>query len=423
MTGTAVESAIQESDLHPTSDPFVTRILQRYPTTCFMIVPYVVLIVPQAVLYGNPRTLFLLYLVMLGILGAGAIETLFLLLRPPYRLFSQRRAANSRYTRILRVARPVAVVGLVADVISAAAGGGAIDTQVTGQAASSPLVPLMTPLGGWKYMALGLFVSAHLGGLMTKKSFYRWVALMMCAQVVVAVFTAITAPIVNFFSFVALACLVLGMVRVRLVLVFAVGLLLAWPTIFQVRNEIRESKGVAVSAEVTAQERLRFDEQVSNVASYEVPAKLTDLIGPGDIIRYGLVPRVLDSSRPILSTGNVVSEYVGGARTNSYSFLPLGNLYFFAGPYGVVLFYGSWALALVLLLRTGEGPGPGRLMILSVAIAGPLSWTNSYPESLVGFLQSLVGMIPVMLAVRMFGKDSRTPALRRRIGRFIGKSV
>lgn len=387
--------------------PFLTKTLQRYPATCMMVVPYIALILPQAIFFGNPQTTFLFYLVALGICGAGTIETLFLLVRPPYRNANQQAAANSRYPRILRVAVPVAVIGVVADVVGAASGGGTIDTQVTGRAATSQLVPLLSPLSGWKYLALALLVSAFLAGLLSRAALYRWALLLMSAQVVVASLTARTAPMANFFSFVAIACLILGVVRIRVVLIFIIALLFAWPTIFEVRNEIRERKGIEVSTAVTAQERLRFDEQISAAASYEVPARLTDLIGIDGILRYGLVPRILDRSRPILATSSLVSDYIGGSRTNSYSFLPLGNLYFLEGPYGVVAFYGAWAFALVLLLRTGDGPGPVRLMMLFLAISGPLSWTNTYPESLVGYLQSLVGMAPVVLALKYFSKPPK----------------
>ncbi|MFI5494859.1 hypothetical protein [Actinoplanes sp. NPDC051859] len=409
MITAAARSIAPNTDVDSVRENLVTRVLQRYPATCIMVVPYLLLVIPQAVWYQNPRTYFLVGLIGLALCGAGLIETALLKLRPLYPQLTDRVSANSRYPRILLIARPVAIIGVAADIVSAAAGGGGIGTQITGRAATSPLVPILTPLITWKYMALALFASACLGGLMNKSSFYRWTAAIMGAQFVVAALSAITAPMVNFFSFIILACMLLGLFRARLAVTLSLILLLAWPAIFAVRNQIREDQGITVSTEVTAQERLRFDTQITEVDKYEVPARVPGFITPENILRYGLVPRALDSSRPILATGGLVSDYIGGSRTNSYSFLPLGNLYFFTGPYGVMLFYSLWALALALLLRTGQGPGPGRLMLLFVAIAGPLSWTSSYPESVVGYLQSMVAMLPVFGALRLFGRDPESP--------------
>ncbi|BFU42444.1 hypothetical protein [Krasilnikovia sp. MM14-A1004] len=412
----ATETRAETSDLPL---PHATRVLQFFPVTCLMVAPYVLFIIPQAVSNGNPRSGFLIGLVLLGAAGAGLVEGMFLFLRPPYRQPRDRVPANAGYPRIMRVAVPVAVVSIVADVARAAAGGGSIESQVTGQQTASTVAVVLAPFGGWKFVALALFASACLGGYASRRNLYLWAAAMIGAQVVIASFTAITANLISFCTFVAVACLMLGLTRARLVAVFAVILLAAWPTIFAIRNQIRADKGIAVSAEMSASGRIRLDQQISAVAAYDVPADLPGLIGPGGIVRYGLVPRALDPGRPVLATGGLISDYVGGSRSNSYNFLPLGTLYFLLGPYGVIAFYGLCAFGLVLLLRTGGGPGPGRLMVLFTALAGPLSWTSSYPESVVGYLQSLVGLVPIMLLLRRFGRAPRfspnrgeTPAMR-----------
>lgn len=384
-----------------------TEILQRYPVSALMIAPYVALILPQAIWYENPKIGFIGYLLALGFGAAVLIETAMLTIRAPYRNDADRVAANSRYPRIARVAVAVAAIGTGADVIKVIAGGGTIETQLTGRVAASPVVALMSPLGSWKYLGLALITSACLGGLMARKRYYRWLAIMAGAQVLVASYTAITAPLAAFVSAAALSGLMFGLIRARVVLAIGIALIAAWPTIYEVRNDLRREQGILVAEDLSAAERLRFDEQIVAADGYEVPARVPGVIGPVEVLRYGLLPRALDSDRPILATGSLLSDYVGGSGTNAVSFLPLGTVYFLEGPAGPVVLYGAAALVFMLLLRTGGGPGPVRLMMLYLAIAGPLSWTSSYPESLVGYVQSLVGMVPVIVTLRVFGKPEK----------------
>jgi hypothetical protein len=269
-----------------------------------------------------------------------------------------------------------------------------------------PIVVLTTPIACWKFLAIALFASARLGNLTTTRTFYQWAALLAGTQILVASYTAITQPLISFMAFVGLAGLMLGIIRFRIILVGAVVLLAIWPTIFSVRNEIRERNGIAVSNEVDAQDRLRLDEQVTKAAGFKVPADLVGAPGPKDVLRYGLIPRALDSSRPILSTGFLINDYLGGSRTSAYTFLPLGTIYFLEGEAGVVIFYAVAALCLVMLLRRKRGPGPISLMVLCLVITGPLGWTTTYPDSLIALLQNLVSALPVMMALRVLGRDA-----------------
>ncbi|MFI5932975.1 hypothetical protein [Actinoplanes sp. NPDC051494] len=362
----------------------------------------------MAIYYGNPHMGFLCMVLGIAVGSSACVETMFFLLRLPYKSADKCVEANSKYPQIVRVARVVAIVSVVADITNAAVGGSSIFTQVTGQVAASPLASLTTPLASWKYLAVALFASACLGGLMKDSSFLKWCGLLLLGQIVVAGYTAITAPIVNYISFTIFAGLLLGLLRIKFVATFGLCLVLIWPVVFSIRNEIRESGGVAVDSDVTAQDRLRFDEQLTAASAYSVPARLPGEMRTSDILRYGLVPRVLDPGRPALSTGNLINEYMGGTRTSSYNFLAVGTVYFIEGPYGLMIFYSGWALAFVLLLRTRGGPGPVRLAVALMAIPGPLGWANTHPDALTGYLQSLLAALPVFLALRIFGRDGKT---------------
>ncbi|BFU42445.1 hypothetical protein [Krasilnikovia sp. MM14-A1004] len=411
------------------SESLATRLLQYYPITGMALLPYLALIIPQAAYYHNPEVWVIVRIVGLAFAGSALIETAALPIRKPYPHREARKAANSRYPRILRVARPLAIASMAIDITSAAAGGGTIFTQVSGQAAVSPIVTLTTPFNGWRYVAAALFVSAYFGGYATKATFYRWMAAMFGAQLVIAAYTARAAPIAGFISFAIMGALMCGLVRVRSAAIIGFILLLAWPAIFAARNEIRERGGVAVPDQITAENRIRLDEQVSRVGRYAVPVEIQDMPGPAEVIRYGAVPRFLDPDRPLLSTGGLINEAMGGGRTSAYTFLLIGTVYFLHGPSGVVAYFAAWAVFFVLLLRTGKGPGPGRLAMIFLAITGPFGWIATYPDVLIGYVQNLVAAVPVLfglhIVARRTGKspgvaETSAPPLTAGIRRQVG---
>ncbi|WP_199516382.1 hypothetical protein [Nucisporomicrobium flavum] len=392
----------------------MTKLLQRYPVTVVMLAPYVALILPQALMYKNPETSFLFWLVGLAVLGATGLETVFFLVRSPYRSAMDATSANGKYGQAMTVARAVCSVSIAADAANAWFGGGTVFTQVSGQAASSPVVSATSLLSSWKYVAVGLLMSVALGKSAPRNSVYRWLIALVACQVFVTALTARTQPVIGFLTFVGLFGLLLGVVRLRFMMIGVVVILLVWPTVFAIRNEIREKGGVAVSEDVSAEDRLRFDLQIAGVAKFKVPAPVPGRPGVDEMLRYGLIPRFLDADRPLLSTGARINSYLGGDETSSYTFLPLGTIYFLDGPDGVVLFFALWSFIVLLLLRTGNpGPGAVKLCILSLAIAGPLGWTNTYPDSIAAFIQSMVSAGPILVALIVLRRRSmRSNAIR-----------
>lgn len=83
---------------------------------------------------------------------------------------------------------------------------------------------------------------------------------------------------------------------------------------------------------IGAYDRLRYNEQVSRAAQIpELPVEVgqPDLV---EIIRYGLVPRILDPDRPNLGTAKKINAYLGGGTTSAYTFLPVTTLYVLQVP-------------------------------------------------------------------------------------------
>jgi hypothetical protein len=389
----------------------MTRWLQRYPVTVTVATPYIALVLPLAVLNDNPKTGFIFGLLVLASIGAFLVESLFVGLRTPAERPDEVMLANSRHKSMSLVARCTTVASIVCDLVFAANGGGSVLTQVTSQIVSSPLASIAVLGAGWKYLAVGLLISSYHGGKVTRSSFYSWIAALIATQVVVGLLTGRTAPFICYATFVAFVGVVFGIVRAKHIGIAAAVLLIAWPTIFTLRNEIRKADGITVSETVSAQDRLRFDVQVARPSYFEVPV---DVGQPGiaEMLRYGAIPRVLDPNRPTISTGAKINAYLDGNAKSAYTFLPIGTIYFLDGPAALPVFYGAWAFATVLLLRTRGGPGPIRLCVFCLAAAGPLNWCSTYPDSMIGMVQTIVSALPICGAVALLQRIDGKKAVR-----------
>lgn len=392
------------------------RIFRCYPVSLVVLAPFLLLIIPTAVLYRNPELGFLLRLVGLALLGSALVETAALIFgRPDHQWRRGLQRANAQYPRIYGVARVVAVVSVLASLLGAYVGRGTIVAQVSGDLPDSSLAPITALVSGWNALACALLIASHLGGHISIRKLYGWLALLTAVEVVLATMTARSAPLMGFISFVAAAGVICGVIRVRYLVVTAALLFLVWPAMFEIRNAIRTDHGVAVSEQVTAGDRARLDLQLAPLADISVPV---DLSRPGlaDYLRYGVLPRVVDPDRPALSTGQAINQYLGGGPTSAYTFLSIGNIYLFEGPTGVVVFHGVWAAVVGFLLRWRGAPGPFRLSILCLILTNPLLWSSTYPDSMISLVQHTVSVLPVFYVLVTTRRRPSTVDARRFVG-------
>ncbi|MFD6565563.1 hypothetical protein [Micromonospora profundi] len=396
----------------------VIWILRRYPITILVLAPYALLIVPMAVVYDNPQTAFILRLLGAALASTLLVEMVVGAERPRRRWRPGIAAVNAAHRHLYLVARVVAVVSVAASITAARAGQGSIFTQLVDEVAASPVARMAALPAGWAYLAFALLLGSFLGGHASRARVFCWIGFLAAGQAAAVALTGITSPLFGYLAFVAGAGAICGLLRVRGVVILGAVLLLAWPTLFSLRNDIRVDGGVDVADDVTAGDRLRFDLQLGHAAELDVPVDVGQP-GPSEFLRYGLVPRILDPDRPAISTGSLINYYLGGSPTSSYSFLALGNVYFFVGWLGVPLYYGGWAAVAVLLLRAGGAPGPIRLSLLCFVLAGPLLWSRAYPDAVIAFLQHVVAALPVfavlaLLKVRTRGRHAvnRMPEVR-----------
>jgi hypothetical protein len=293
-------------------------------------------------------------------------------------------------------ARRVAVVTIGAALLSATVG---LDSYATGIAAQERSVfePLLSPFRAWPVISVALLLAAWKAGDLTRRRCIGWLA-------AVALVTAATQLIGGyapyaFILIVAVAIVASGFLRLRLVVLLLAASLFAWPTVAGLRNEVRLNAGAQqYVAEYDAGARLRMDRLMAPLAYLDVPV---DLGQPSlaQMVRYGLVPRFLDRDRPTVASGRLINVAVGGSDTSSYSLLTIGNVWFFAGPRGLVAFQALLAVYLALLLA--GRPGPFRLAVALLAVQDFALMTNTYPDTVASHIQSLVSLVGAVLVARV----------------------
>lgn len=384
-----------EIDLLPSSSSSPVRFLRRFPVTTLVLMPYVLLILPEAIIFANPGTDFIVRILSLAVVPAFLTESIL----QHRKRGPATRIDTARYSRrLLTVAKAVALVGMATGPAHAGLGAGSVFAQ-TGQLGPLPAAAaFLSPFAQWPIAGVALLVAAHLQKLSTRAQLFRWLALVVCSQIVESLLIGITAPLIGFVIFAVTLLLYTGVIDLRMAGAVALVVLIAWPSLFALRNEDRVSGGVAVSSSLGAFDRLRYDLQITRADGLGHTIEI-ETPGPADILRYGLVPRFLDPGRPESSTGARINVYLGGSATSSYSFLSATNLYVLDGPVATSLFYVMWAVALSILLRGGRRVTPLRVMYLGFAVAGPLGWFTTYPDSSIGLIQGIVSTAPVALFV------------------------
>lgn len=376
--------------------------------TFAIVTPYLVLILPPALWYQNPSTGFIARVGAIAVAGSLVTEWLLGVLTPAR---GPVRSTVADYGRDLyRVGLFAILASALVGVLAAAAGVGSIQVQVGLATASRWLATANSLVGGWGIIGVGLLLAAYLAGTCSRAELLRALAVLVGGELVEAYLTALTAQLMALGTLLVTMALLLGLIRARvLVVVFLVALAL-WPAVFELRNEIRTAAGVAVDESVGAYDRLRFDEQIARADGLRVPLELGQ---PGivDIVRYGVVPRALDPGRPQVSTGRLINVALGGGPTSAYSFLPVTTTYVLVGPAPLFAWYAGLALLVRLVWYEGRRLTPARTVILTVLMAGPLGWFSTYPDQVIGAIQTLVAGIPLFVVLALV-RSSRRPVGR-----------
>ncbi|WP_420123069.1 hypothetical protein [Nakamurella sp.] len=384
--------------------------LRRAPVTTQLAIPYGILILPQALLYGNEHIAFIVGILGLALAGCAPVEVLLRTRRRDELLVASRERLES-YGGILRVVALLAcAAGQASGIVSASFGVGTVAAQLGLIRPLTPVGPLLSIFSTWTVSGAALLVAAHLAGQLTRRTLNLCFLIVITLEGVRTAITTITASLISLTVYLVILGIFAGTLRLRTCVLAVVAVLLIWPSVYELRNAIRQESGVHVSASVDAFDRLRYDQQISRAADIvDIPIDIGQPDLP-DTLRYGLIPRFLDPDRPTLSTGNRINVFLGGTQTSSFTFLPVTTLYVLQGPLATVAFYAVLAIILAIALRSGSRLTPWRLIVFGLVSAGPLSWFAGYPDSTIGCIQGLVAALPLLAVLHLARRRRMLPS-------------
>lgn len=407
--GRTGETSVRRDDSAEPPNGFDRRspalsIMRRLPVTTWILAPYLVILIPFAVINGNHGIWFLLRVVAIAVAGTFLVD---LTLGGMGSRAKKRRGPGNFGRGLFYLAFVAILIGSAVTLAAAMAGKGSVAAQIglTGGAAG-PIGVLDSLFGVWVNAGIALLVAAYYYGVCTRAEVLIVTAVALVAHAAASYFTQITQSFFNLAIFVAMFFVLFGVIKIRHLLVSVVLVLVTWPTIFAVRNTMRLATGIVVDDSVSAFDRLRFDEQFARAQELPVPLEVN---APGflqdpsvaDYLRYGIIPRFMDPNRDVVSTGAIINLALGGDSTSTYTFGPVTTIYVLQGAMYLFLFYLVLALLVNLAWRGGNRLTPVRIMILAFLLSGPLGWFSILPDAAIGFGQAMVASIPLLVVLRL----------------------
>jgi hypothetical protein len=383
-------------------------ILRKWPITTLLASQYLFFVIVPALAKGDESNIsFILGLIVPAVCVSLFVESA---LAPLGTLGGRDRDISWNAIIV------VTAVGFGAKALASLQGASSYETQI-GSRALGALSSLFTPFQPWTLVGPLLGLYAAKTGRISRE---RCLALLAAASVLIVaqhVYLAILGPAMSYLLAMAFGAVLAGVVRLRWVVVAAVAVALAWPTIHALRQENRLRYGITdynLRAQASPEQRLQLDKNIALAADIDTPA---DVGQPGlvQILKFGLLPRLLDPDRPELATGKRVSVALGGAPNTSFGFTTLGNVYVLSGHVDVIVFVVVFALLMGVLLRL-RGVAP---FVLSVLVARECFWIDAgYPDSIAGLLAGAMAMvIALFFTVGLGGRflktlfSSRQPAV------------
>jgi hypothetical protein len=245
---------------------------------------------------------------------------------------------------------------------------------------------------------------------------YAW--LLAGAAVAVAFVNSLLSQIL-FSAFTVALAITVGIVlcrliRLRWVVVLALGAALLWPVLHDIRNEGRvayaPTQFIAQPTANNAAERLRLDKNFALAANFDPPSNLGEP-SLAQMVRYGLIPRALDPdpNRATVSTGQLLNAALGGSPNSSFSFTVLGNVEVLAGTFGMLLYMMVVTSAMAFAVRRRGVAG----LVFACLLVQHCLWIEStYPDGIGALIQGLtsgaVAFIFLTLLEKLFAR--RNPA-------------
>lgn len=353
----------------------------KFLVTGILVIEYGLQVVMPAVIHDTKPLSTIVEICAVGVAAAFVVEFL---------LFPVGRS-SARFIRVSpRSAMAVLIVGWVATLAASFLGGVAYLNQIT-SASVSRTTAIFTPFEIWMIFGIALFFALARDGVVTNRRVLTLATISFLLEFGISLRGAIFGQAVTFALIIVFLAVITGVVRLRwIVLVFAVGLLIAQP-LYNFRNEERASLShVSPGQTQSWTQRVREDLLMAQVGDFvQIPTNF-GYPSVGTLFRFGLVPRVFDRGRGNLITGENFSVAVGGTSTNSDTATTLGEAYIEHKWPGVIFFGASAALLVGVFTRRR---GPWALALLAVIFESGLIIESTFPDLLARILQATVSMV------------------------------
>ncbi|MBE7324812.1 hypothetical protein IEQ44_09110 [Nocardioides sp. Y6] len=378
----------------PTRLPFFVKA----PATTIVAAHYATFALFPAIIDKNPESPFIAT-VYACLVASCAFGELFLKRRNLGRSLPQGPS--------LFASKVVYAIGLIATCLAWAGGSHNYAVQL-GRASQASWVALATPFTSWLLIGIFLILAAHLRGESSRRTAI-WAALIACGlQFGLGIAAGLVGSAASFTVCVLLVLLITRVLPVKNFSILIIVLLIAWPTIQQIRNEVRvEVRGsaAALGGSDSSLERLWVDKQLDDAkllrdarSPVEPPSWLT-------VIRTGILPSALDGPRPPIDTGSRMSVALGGSPQNSTSATMPGNILLFDGWPALVAFYALLGFFFSRLIFSNSA---WLLALGGMSYLYFMSFSASYPDSIVRILNAVVSIFLAAAFTLFFERTNRS---------------
>lgn len=372
--------------------------LARFPVSSIFVATYGSLVLAPAALFAEEDLSFSLALVGLAVGSAFVVEALLLPLR-----------AQNNW---LGVGRPfvqaatITTIGAIAVAGSSFGGSRSFSVQL-GYTEISWWIAFLTPFNVWLLFGSIMLLYCTVVNPGRRVFCLQMVIATCLLQFAVGLRNGLVNAAASYTLTLLLVAVILGLLTVRRSILFVGAMLLLWPVIHEARDAVRYAVlGQSLGPTSTDPfERLRFDKQMANAellvggpGQLDVPSWLT-------VVRTGLLPSLIDSPRPPLNTGSVMSVALGGSPRNSTSATFLGNVAIFDGAGGLIVVGGVLSLVMVVLLRRR---GVWDICMFGLIYYSLMSLVATYPDGIASVLQGILSLLVVLVVVSLMSAWSRS---------------
>lgn len=370
--------------------------LERYPVTLLLCLQYGPLVIyPAWRNHTNPEGA-IIGISLLAILSALIVEVLL----SPAGLHGRRSSNLS-----IGFVRCVMAVGWLASGAQALTGQGSYQSQINA-ASQTKLASLFTPFQNWPLFAAFLVLWLFRQERLSRRSTYCYLGLTIALEFGLTLYEAIFSPLMSTLLALIFGAILVRLIRLRWVVLIVIAAPLVWSPLYNLRNDVRLSVGGNVT-EIglhQAPSRLRLDLEFGQIAEFpHIPIAIGH-DSAFTLIRYGLLPRALDPSRPPLRTGSDLSVALGSSSTSSDTLTTVGDIYVEYGWHYVMFVFAGIAAIVAWTIRRR---GPWSMCILGLLVSQALWIESTWPNIVPAVLQGTVSLGVVWLLYRCWPSTRR----------------